>query len=459
MVVVDGDRGLDGGDVDILVDKLHVAGLRDAIGVHGDVHPVSAGQLIAADLAALRGDDVVTLRQQHLLEVQGPAVLVHIVHGHPGLRRGGIVIIEDHGADAGGAIGVDRHIHGRIARGDVSADLAALGVHHMAAWGQEDLLEIQLLAADVHVHHRQGDLRHGRGGGHLGGNGGGGCVLPVEEGHLVGTGIAVPVHGDVHPIGAHQLVTRRGAGAGPDRCGLPCPALGILGVQDIAALGDVIDPHLHRIGLEALLPRHVDGGDVQQDGHIRLHAVHRIEQDMGVFIINAQRVHLRHPGEGQGLVAPVVQHVEGIRRIGGNGLHRQRLPDGRRIQPGPVIDLPVGVHLGCRHGVVPAAAVRPGEVEDRFIPEIRRISGGKTGGNQHHHRQHKGCNPAAMRAIKLHGMSLLRKMQTHIQYILYPYGGFPSIRFTVDFTTCICRNPRPYVEMLMQHQSHTGGPP
>ncbi len=332
-----------------------------------------------------------------------------VVHRDDGLGRGHIdvLIFKDNAGHIRRAIWVHRDGHHLIAHGLVGSHIGAAGPDFMGAGSQEELLEIQLLAVDVAVHHRHGHLRHGRGRRLVGGLGRGRCHLAVHEGDLRGIGHAGLIHRDRHGIGAGQRIALGIQGAGPHRRGLPRPALHILGVQHRAVLSHIVHRHRHGIGLEFLLG-HVAGGHKEQDGHIRLGALHAVEHLVGIFIPGEDCIHLRQPGEARGRVAPFIQEVEGIGRIGGRSLQRQRLPQGRGVHTDPVSPVNAVLHRERRRRPGIARAIRPVDVQGQGIPDISRHRGGKAGGDQQHRRQQQSQQTVVMRSASTeHGVSLL----------------------------------------------------
>ena len=386
--------------IDIFVGENHAGNVRAAVGIHGHVHGLGGQQFIAGHQVAVGHNGVETLLQSTGFLVQQRAVLMVVVHRDLCFRRGhvDILISEHHAAHADSAIRINGDLHSGFAHGLIAGHHIAVGRHHIGARGIKDLLEIQLLAVDVHIHHRHGNLRHRGGGGRLRGVGRGRCQRRIGKGDLAGHGDAVLVHVDLHPIGTGQGIVRRAAGIGPDGGGLPCPALHIPDVQGLAVLSDIIHRHRHREGLKGRFLRHVDGGHIQQDGLLRLAAIHRVPELVGILFLQLGGVHLPLPGEGGQLTAPFIQQIKGVGRIGALDLQGQVLIQGVGVHLDPVGPLLTVLNRLGREGLQVAPAIRPGQVDDGFLPEIRRIRGGKAGRQQHRSSQQK-----SQRAVQPHG--------------------------------------------------------
>ncbi len=400
VVVVHRDFRFRRGHVDILVGEGHAGNVRAAVGIHGHVHGLGLQQFILAHFLAVGRDGMGAFLQGAGFLVQQRAILVVVIHGDLCFRRGhvDILISEHHTVRTDSAIRINGDLHSGFTHGLIAGHQVAVGRHHIGARGIKDFLEIQLLAVDMHIHHLHGNLRHRGGGGLLRGVGRGRCQRRIGKGDLAGRGDAVLIHVDLHRIGTGQGIIRRSTGIGPDGGGLPCPALHILNVQGFAVLGDIIHRHRHGEGLKGRFLRHVDGGHIQQDGLLRLAAVHRVPELVGILFLQLGSVHLPFPGEGGQLTAPFIQQIKGVGRIGALNLQGQVLIQGVGVHLDPVGPLLTVLNRLSGEGLQVAPAVRPGQVDDGFLPGIRRIRGGKAGRQQHRSSQQK-----SQRAVQPHG--------------------------------------------------------
>ena len=410
MVVVHRDDRLGRGHIGRLVGERHVAHTGGAIAVHGHFREIIARQLKAFHLAAVGTDGVIALAQGDFLQIQQIAILMVVVHRDDRFGRGRIIVVEHHAVHIGGAVRIHGDGDHLIAHGHIAIRPAALGLDGMGAGRKVDFLEIQLRAVQMVVHHRHRDLRHRGGCRNIGGFRRGRGNLHVGEGYLSRRGVAGFIHPDIHAVAALKGVSIGVGRSRPDGRRFSGPAFHILGVQQLAVLGDVVHRHLHGIGLEFRRSlRQGHGGHIQQDGHIRLHVVHGVVQHMGVLKAGGHRIHLRLPDEGRGTVAPLIQQVEGISGVAGKGLHGQQLTQSPGVQIDPVRRLRAVRHRHGGNSLRPAVSIRPEDVEAELIPNIRQ-GGGKACSQEHHNRQGKSQQAAEMRcAIVCHGVSLLRK--------------------------------------------------
>ena len=344
--------------------------------------------------------------QGHFLHVQQGAVGVVVVDGDDRFSRGGVFVLEGHAGDVGAAVLVDGDGHRGVAHGHQARHIAAVRSDGMGAGLQGHFLHVQQGAVGVVVVYRDDGLQHGGGRWLLGGFRGGGGDLGVGEDDLRRGGDARLVHVDLDGIGAGQLIAVGVGGCSPHDGGLPCPALHGLAVQPFAAIGEIVHRHLHREGHEHVRLGHGLGGHIQANRRVRLHAVHRIIDGVGVGRVRTGGVY--QPGEGGGGAAGLVLQVESVGRVGAADLHGQGLSGGGRIH-----GCPIGGRIAVRHGLSRndaghAAAVLPEEAQGDRAPDIRRIGGGKAGRHQQRGGEQKGHQTMQMRcAIMGHGVSLL----------------------------------------------------
>ena len=428
MEIIHGDDRLGRGHIGRLVHELHGGDARAAVGVHRHLRSGGADRLQALGFLAVCLDDVIALEQGQLLHVQRRAVLMQVVHRDDCLGRGCVLIIEDHAALIRRAVREHSDIHALLPCRHIAAHLAAVRLNDMIAGLQEELLEVQLLAVHMVIHHRHGDLRHRRGGRRFSGFRRGRRHLTVHKGDLARIGDALLVHLHLHALAAGDGIALRGAGGSPHICGLPGPAFGNLAVQHRAVLGDVIHRHLHREGLEfRRFLRHGAGGDIQKHRRSARHAVHVIIELVGCLIAGRGRIHLRQPEEGCAAVAPAVVQIEGIGGVVAQCLHRQRLIERRCVHIGPV--RPFCALGNIRRGIAPRLPVLicPQNVQHEGIPDVRRKGGSQAAGQHQRRRQQPGCQTVPMHcAIDPHGVSLL-KMSGLIKGFSILYRPAPAL--------------------------------
>ena len=419
MDVIHLHRGLDRGNIGVPVGEGHSACAGRAVGIDGDLGVGMADQLVGCGLFTGGADIIGALSEGRFVDVDGLAVLVDIVDGDDRLGRGLVSVLVGEQGSLGLKAAVRLHGDDRHAFADelVVRHFGAVGVHLMGAGHEGDLLEVEGLAVFMHVHHGDEGLPHRFGRGLLGGDGRGRHGLAVGEHDLPGGRIARLIDADVDHVRADELIPFHIRGGSPDRRGLPCPAVHRVAVQQHAALGHILDRHLHHEGHELLRLRHGHGGHIQVDRHVAHLPVHCEEQRVGITKVQALGVHLVRPGEGGGMAAHLVLKEEGVLRAGGHRLHLQGLPQGGSVHIGPIGPLGTARNRLGGDALHIAVGIRPKDADGQVGPDIR-ISGGKADRDEHDRRQQE-CREAVqpLSAIDVHGVSLLHRKEIH--YTLY----------------------------------------